>query len=66
MTTVDIARQLAAYMAYRADRDEAMPASPTRRLKRNWFNVPHRERYVRADQLPAFYAAVRGLAACRT
>ena len=46
---------------YRADRDEAMPASPTRRLKRNWFSVPRRERYVRADQLPAFYAAVRGL-----
>jgi integrase len=40
---------------YRADRDEAMPASPTRRLKRNWFSVPRR------DQLPAFYAAVRGL-----
>jgi Arm DNA-binding domain len=25
---------------YRADRDEGMPASPTRRLKRNWFSVP--------------------------
>jgi integrase len=46
---------------YRADRDETMPASPTRRLKRNWFSVPRRERHVRVEQLPAFYRAVCAL-----
>jgi integrase len=46
---------------YQADRDETMPASPTRRLKRSWFAVPRRERHVRAEQLPAFYQAVLAL-----
>jgi integrase len=46
---------------YQADRDETMPANPTRRLKRSWFPVPRRERHVRADQMPAFYQAVKAL-----
>jgi integrase len=43
---------------YAADRDATLPASPTRRLKRQWYTVPARERHVRAAELPKFYAAV--------
>jgi integrase len=46
---------------YAADRDPTMPQNPVRRLKRQWFNVKPRERHVRADELPRFYAAVCSL-----
>jgi integrase len=43
---------------YAADRDASLPASPTRRLKKQWFGVPPRERYVRAAELPRFYTTI--------
>jgi integrase len=43
---------------YAADRDPTLPQNPVRRLKRQWFNVPPRERYVSAAALPKFYRAV--------
>jgi integrase len=46
---------------YAAERDPSMGTSPTRALKQSWFAVPRRERLVKADELPKFYAAVREL-----
>ena len=46
---------------FAAKRNPALPANPVRRLKRQWFPVPRRERMVRADELPAFYRAVVAL-----
>jgi integrase len=43
---------------FAADRDPTMPQNPVRRLKRQWFDVKPREHYVRAAELPRFYAAV--------
>lgn len=42
-----------------ADKIPDLPVNPTRRLRRQWFPVHRRERVVRADQLPVFYAAVK-------
>jgi len=44
-----------------AERVPDLPPNPVRRLRRQWFAVPRRERLVRADELPAFYAAVQAL-----
>jgi integrase len=44
-----------------AERVPDLPPNPVARLKRQWFPVPRRERLVRADELPTFYAAVRML-----
>jgi integrase len=41
--------------------DTNLPVNPTRALRRHWFRVRRRERLVKADELPAFYAAVRAL-----
>ena len=38
----------------------AMPSNPVK-LRRQWFNVPRRERLIKADELPAFYAATMAL-----
>jgi integrase len=44
------------YAAARTD----LPANPVK-LVRQWFDVPRRERLIKADELPAFYAAVMSL-----
>jgi integrase len=44
-----------------AEGDPSLPANPTRALRRQWFAVHRRERLVKADELPQFYAAVRAL-----
>ncbi len=46
---------------FAAERDPAMPPNPIRRLKRAWFPKRQRVRRVRTEELPAFYAALRGL-----
>jgi len=38
-----------------------MPPNPTRVLKRQWYEVRRRTGMVKADDMPAFYAAVRDL-----
>ena len=38
-----------------------LPRNPVNRLRRQWFQGPRRERMVRPDQLPAFWAAVETL-----
>jgi integrase len=40
------------------DRYANVGANPVKFKKRQWFNVPRRERHVSADQLPAFHRAV--------
>jgi integrase len=54
-------RALRALWNFTAERVPDLPANPVRRLKRQWFPVPRRERPVRADELPAFYGAVQAL-----
>jgi integrase len=55
-------KNLGAIWAFAAERDAGLPTSPTVRLRRQWFAIRRRERIVRADDLPAFYRAVVGLA----
>ena len=38
-----------------------LPPNPVRRLRRQWYDEPRRERMVQAQELPAFYAAVMAL-----
>ena len=47
---------------WQAERVDDFPASPVRRLRRQWYPVARRERHVSADELPTFYRAVRDLA----
>src|SRR3954454_2579327 len=44
-----------------AERQPELPANPVRRLKRQWYAEPRRERLVKSDELPAFYQAVDAL-----
>jgi integrase len=44
-----------------ADAHPNMPANPVRRLRRQWYAVPHRTGLVKADDLPRFYEAVNAL-----
>jgi integrase len=44
-----------------ADRFSDLPQSPTRRLRRQWYDEPRRTRIVRADDMPKFYQAVLAL-----
>ena len=54
-------RTLRALWNHAATRDPALPTNPVRRLQRQWFPAPRRIRYVKAEQLPAFFAAVNAL-----
>jgi len=42
------------------DKDPTLPPNPVR-LRKSWFKVAPRERFLSGDQLPAFYAAVSAL-----
>jgi integrase len=42
-------------------RDSELPRNPVGILRGEWFAEPRRERFVQADQLPAFYQAVMDL-----
>jgi integrase len=46
---------------YASERAPDMPPNPTRLLKRQWFPEKRRERLVRDEELPRFYAALRAL-----
>ncbi len=59
-TANGVMRTLRVLWAYQADRDGSLGANPVR-LRKQWFDVPPRERLIRGDQLPAFYAAVMAL-----
>ena len=52
-------RALRVLWNYAAARTE-LPPNPVK-LARQWFDVPRRERLIKADELPAFYAAVMAL-----
>jgi integrase len=56
-----VMRALRAVYNFAAERDSELPPNPTKRMRRQWFPVPHRERIVRSDELPAFYRAVDAL-----
>jgi integrase len=53
-------RALRALWNFASDRVPELPPNPVA-LRRQWFPVHRRERLVRADDLPAFYAAIRAL-----
>jgi integrase len=53
-------RALRAVFNHAIDRDATIGPNPVR-LRREWFPVSRRERLVKADQLPAFHAAVLAL-----
>jgi integrase len=44
-----------------AEIDPTLPTNPIRILRRSWFKIARRERLVRVDELPKFFAAVRAL-----
>jgi integrase len=46
---------------FASERVPDMPRNPTRLLRRQWFPENRRERLVRDEELPRFYAAVRAL-----
>jgi integrase len=54
-------RMLRAVWNFALDRDGTLPANPTRRLKRGWFELPARTGMVKADDLERFYKAVDAL-----
>ena len=54
-------QNLRAIWAFAAERDADLPACPTARLRRQWYQIHRRERIVRADDLSKFYAAVTDL-----
>lgn len=60
-TANQVMRVFGVLWTFVGDRDATMPANPVRRLKRQWFDEPRRTRLVRADELPAFYAAIKAL-----
>jgi integrase len=61
-TTANFAmRALRVLWNFEADRVPNFPPNPVRRLRRQWYAEPRRERIVRADELPKFYAAVCAL-----
>jgi site-specific recombinase XerD len=43
------------------ERDATLPANPVVKLRRHWFQVPRRTRFVTSADLPAFHRAVMGL-----
>ena len=61
-TTANFAmRALRVLWNFQADRVPSLPPNPVRRLRRQWFSEPRRERYVRPDELPKFYQAICAL-----
>jgi integrase len=54
-------KNLGSIWSFAAERDAGLPANPVTRLRRQWFPIRRRERIVRADDLPKFYAAVMEL-----
>jgi integrase len=46
---------------FAADRVEDLPPNPVRRLKRNWYPEPAKERIVPEDKMPEFYRALCNL-----
>ena len=54
-------RTLRVLWNYAADLTPDLPPNPVRRLRRQWYAEPPRERIVRADDLPRFYASVCAL-----
>jgi integrase len=43
------------------EREPGLPTNPVSRLKRQWFPVHRRERCIRAEEMPKFYAAANAL-----
>ena len=60
-TANGVMRTVTTLWTFVADREPDLPPCPVRRLRRQWFPVPRRERMVRTDDLPRFYAAVKAL-----
>jgi integrase len=46
---------------FAAENDKGLPPNPTAVLRKGWYEIKPRERYVRKEQMPAFYRAVLGL-----
>lgn len=54
-------RALRAIWNFAADRTPDLAPNPARRLRRQWYPEPRRERVVRSEELPKFYQAVCAL-----
>jgi integrase len=54
-------RALRVLWNFAAERNPNLPPNPVRRLKRQWYAEPKRERIIRPDELPRFFAAVSRL-----
>jgi integrase len=54
-------RALRVVWNFAADRTPDLPPNPVRRLRRQWYAEPRRERMVRAEDMPKFYKAVCAL-----
>ena len=61
-TTANLAmRTLRILWNFTADRTPDLPPNPVRRLRRQWYAEPRRERLVRTEELPKFFQAVSAL-----
>ena len=61
-TTANAAmRALRLLWNFAADRTPGLPPNPVRRLRRQWYPEPRRERVLRTEELPKFYEAVCAL-----
>lgn len=60
-TANNVMRALRAFWNFAADRDPNLPQNPVRRLRRQWFKIERRTRWVHPDELPTFYDAVSKL-----
>jgi len=60
-TANSVFRVFRAVYNFAEDRDDSLPRNPARRLKRQWFSVPPRTRYVTNAQLAEFWRAVSDL-----
>jgi integrase len=61
-TTANVAmRAFRLLWNFAADRTPDLPPNPARRLRRQWYEEPPRERIVKAEELPKFYEAVCAL-----
>jgi integrase len=60
-TANGVMRAFRAIYNFAAERNDDLPKNPSTRLKRVWFKVPRRERMIRFDDLPSFFAAIAEL-----
>jgi integrase len=56
-----VMRVFRAIYSHAEDRNDDLPKNPVKRLKRGWYKVPRRDRIIKFEDTPAFYAALGDL-----